>query len=559
MFVLPLCLLSTAESCRSSHTNCYSLERDILGSIDPSVHPCDDFYRHVCSGWDKRGHQGSPQSKYYSDTKRLFIQKMLSRSVPTRSTSALDKASVLLLRCLGRSTEGISELRDFLQQLQLPWPFRSAATRQELLRTLARASLQMGTVLLWAFYVGRHPTLPMENTIYMTLDSRFSQWTRDVQDLLAQKRASDYLRRCAEMVGGTGQSYSAMIEDVLEAHDNLSEQVRKWYDQTSAPRFYSLRDPELRRAVNDQLPDDSQLWPGDMIVSMQPRLYEEINATHFSRDAMRERFKHLLGAYAVWLMAPYTASDLSDRLTEETPPGVRSDYRNVRCLEVIEHIAPLAVFKGSFDALVQPSGSWELLRLTRKAVVAVAATYGRNTSSAARSATQYLALNSFNMTVPWPTLDEIYAYLPNDSRWAGRSFYALMREASSTSVGSFKASLRRPRRRMLHMSGLAKDPVYRVLFAREVPIDQYLLRAPFTEPHHPVALFAAVVGNRMAKVLMAPLGVVLFYDQHFKETYCNLGLSVVPGFRRAFGCGPQHRLYQNFTWRPIQDETILVP
>ncbi|KAH7944716.1 hypothetical protein HPB51_028569 [Rhipicephalus microplus] len=187
--------------------------------------------------------------------------------------------------------ENTTTFTTFLNELGLPWPSKSSTTRFQLLDTLVRASLQLGMPMFWAFYVGRHPSRPSENTIYMTLELSFSQWIRDIEALAADGKEGHYLRRCAEIVGRTGQLYSLKIQQVLQTHAEIVELVLRFWGTGSVPQYHNMSDPDLRRAVNGYLPDDSQLWPIDEIVNMQPEFFSRLDATHLCKTGYQERFK----------------------------------------------------------------------------------------------------------------------------------------------------------------------------------------------------------------------------------------------------------------------------
>ncbi|XP_049513975.1 uncharacterized protein LOC125941086 [Dermacentor silvarum] len=98
---------------------CFSLEQDLLVSIDHSVHPCDDFYRlrawlmnvpyfqpsGMCAAAGNPCASVATTSrcfKYRRYADRQVISTLLGRSIPRGSKSALDKAAVFLLNCLGQ-------------------------------------------------------------------------------------------------------------------------------------------------------------------------------------------------------------------------------------------------------------------------------------------------------------------------------------------------------------------------------------------------------------------------------------------------------------------------
>ncbi|KAH9377912.1 hypothetical protein HPB48_000878 [Haemaphysalis longicornis] len=117
-------------------------------------------------------------------------------------------------------------LREFLLEVGLSWPVKGRSTRQQLLESLVTLSLDFGMPALWNIVAGRHLLVPTQNTLYMSLDSRFHEWSADVQLLGRKGNLLKYLRRCAEVVGGKGESYSGMITDVLTTHVQLAKIVK---------------------------------------------------------------------------------------------------------------------------------------------------------------------------------------------------------------------------------------------------------------------------------------------------------------------------------------------
>ncbi|XP_075547474.1 neprilysin-1-like [Dermacentor variabilis] len=221
--VAPGALLLRTRPCRNL-SGCYSLQRDLLASIDNRVPPCDDFYWHVCGGWDRqyattRGQTASWYEEVFMD---VFLWKIMQRIVPKTPVKTLDKAASMLLHCVKDSgNHGGEALRHFLQEVGLSWPHRSPATREQLLDSLVVLSLDIGMPTLLKFVVGRHLSRPTENSLYMSLDRRYELWSQDIDRLHGRGALSRFLRRGAEVIGGLGGSYSTMIEDVLTTHEDL--------------------------------------------------------------------------------------------------------------------------------------------------------------------------------------------------------------------------------------------------------------------------------------------------------------------------------------------------
>lgn len=147
--------------------------------------------------------------------------KLLPRKIPPHPRKSEDKAS-FLLRCLSSpsrsGTGGHLDLVSYLNKLRLPLP-HGPTSRQELLDILLRASLDFGLPAIWAFYVGRHPPVKAsENTLYLDLPVRVRASFGTLDALQERDSVHRYFRRCAEIIGGTEQTYSSMIVEIIDVY-----------------------------------------------------------------------------------------------------------------------------------------------------------------------------------------------------------------------------------------------------------------------------------------------------------------------------------------------------
>ncbi|KAL1475980.1 hypothetical protein MTO96_036878 [Rhipicephalus appendiculatus] len=499
---------------------------------------------------------------------------------------AQDKASALLLKCLSRrGRESLGTLRNILRELGLPWPQKTPASRRDVLDTLVKSSLHFGIHVFWAFFVGRHPSRPNENVIYTTLDERAIEWISTFERLIQLRQHHAYLWRCAEIVGGTGHSYSRMIDAVTAAHSLIAQQVHLNWNPVGRPEFQEVRDPELRRALNGHLADDSQLWPGDKIVNLQPELFDEFNATHFSEANLPENFKLFLGAYVVWLFSPYASSYLTKGMLEDMGLASRHQrYQHHKCTQALRDIVPLVQWKtehGDHDSRLY---TWKLLDLTTLSVRRLEKVYGDAFGAYFSEVVSRVGVNAWNMTLTWELLDSVYSYVPFDG-----------------AAGFLDLYIR---------------TLYRLLVAREAVVPNHLRTPPLFDLRHPLAVLVALVATVICKELVVLGRFILYFDENFmhdpthpiyhqlasllwdlhtyaltlesnhlvrrytrreyrellaasfgghianaittlpeaqswmaeEKAICNVALPTVAAFRRAFKCEPYHRLMTNFTW-----------
>ncbi|XP_075547430.1 uncharacterized protein LOC142581869 [Dermacentor variabilis] len=366
-----------------------------------------------------------------------------------------------------------------------------------------------------AFYIGRHPSQATANAIYMTLEPRIREWISDIDALAERSKEDDYLRRCAEIVGREGQSYSIMIQEVLQTHSEVVDLVRSFWGSHALPRFYNLSDPDLRRAINGHLPDDSQLWPEDEIVVLQPDLISKLDAEHWSPSGFQESFKLFLGAYVVWALSPLVSRHVSTRVLLDV--GGRDGEANQRlskCIQTLEMVMPLVMWQLHRDAQRNLWPTWTIARLSARSVASFFHSYSDVPQAFVSAILSKIGANSFNMTNTWETLDNAMAYLSDDT---DAPFFDLYRTAARATVTFFKQSLRQPKHNIHHIPGLASAQVYRLIVTREVSIPHFLTSSPLYQPWYPAAVISALAGTLASAQIAALLRIAIYYDSRFQR------------------------------------------
>ncbi|CAN7989938.1 unnamed protein product [Ixodes pacificus] len=514
----PVAIFRRLGACRQSSL-CTSLERDLLASLNAEVHPCDDFYEHVCGGWDRSQapKHTNPLVKYEASFENRVVRTLLNRKIPPYPRRSEDKASFLLLRCLRNPSRSdtAGQLASYLGALRLPWPHKTRTSRQQLLDILLQASLDFGLPAIWAFYVGRHPLNPSENTLYLELPASVGEFFRTLDALQKQGSVRRYFRRCAEILGGTGQSYSSMIDDVVEVHKKFLRLEARHYNPLRQPSYMNLSDAELRRAINGHLPDNSQLWPTDEIVNLQPKLFKAFNETFLQTAADREDLKLYVGAFVVWDLSPLAYRHLTvHMLADMKNSEIEEEYVTRRCIAALQTVMPLVPWKVESDLVKDKSAVFRELALVQRAIERHSVRYGKEVVSVLKKSAKQIMVNAFNSSATSALLDKMYEFL--DITQSG-SFFVIFLKASSNITAYFKDSLLTPQHNIVHLQGVSVIRLYRMLVLRESVVKSYLMAPPVTLPDHPVQVQAAVTGTELALDILQALEYSFLYDANFKE------------------------------------------
>ncbi|KAH6922764.1 hypothetical protein HPB50_018897 [Hyalomma asiaticum] len=315
-------------------------------------------------------------------------------------------------------------------------------------------------------------------------DERTIQWITAFDRLKSVGKHRAYLRRSAEIVG------------------------------VGVPEFLDLGDAELRRALNGYLADDSQLWPGDDIVNLQPELFYELNATHFSSGNLTENFKLFLGAYVVYLLSPYASTYLTRHMLEDMDlASFEQIFQQHRCVQALEDTMPLVQWQSEQALHDYRLHTWKILHLTTLAVVQLETLYGDAFRTYFSKAMSRVSVNAWNMTLTWDVLDSVYSYVPFDR---GAVFLDLYIKISARSISILKKSLRHTTLTVLHSPGFATLRLYRMLVAREVIVPNFLRMPPLFDLRHPLPVLVALVATVICRELIFLTRFILFYDEHFK-------------------------------------------
>ncbi|XP_065301433.1 uncharacterized protein [Dermacentor albipictus] len=496
---------------RCEGVRCLSLEAGLRRALNTAASPCHDFYQHVCGRWTQTEDVfEGPLQKYDSYQDAEFLREAIfledkDRFSHIKHSGVRYKMTKLLVKCRSQ----------ILEKLRLPWPAMTPSTELEMLDILVGASFKYSLPLLWAFAVGRHPRKNRQNAVYVQLDGTTSIWFRHVRAMRTNKTIFNFLRRCAENIGGKGQSYDRMIRHLLRTHTEI-ERALKYHFEINQPEFMNFSDVSLRLAVNRHLPDESQQWPNDEMVCMQRAVFIGFRQRHLADASKAAAFKSYAGAYLVWYLAPYTSPYLTHSLMTELRSHEQEwDFVRRRCSSLVQNSLTLAFWKARQDKVhrLEKAVAFETYASLRNLLRSFLARYDVAVAEHMHDFVETLSLNVYNMSLGWDVLERIYRTMPAVNGMFMNMYTAL--EAYKSAL--LLRSIRRPNSSYVYVPQLFEVRPYRLLAAREiyVPITNQLW--PLFDVRYPLPVLMASFGWQAARGLVEMIYYTYFVDDNFKK------------------------------------------
>lgn len=518
--VVPVFVYLTKSKCQDNE--CLSLEHDVLRSLNHDVHPCKNFHDHVCGSWLKSGYHEfvSPLHKYEGFISKRLHKALLQGKIRATHQTSKDKVAIMLAKC-GRDVAPEAGLRKFFRMLKLPWPSKSSASRLDILDLLVGLSLEYAVPAMWDFTVGRHPNRPRENILYLSLDPEVLHWMTHLKKLGQKKNAHRYFRRCAEIMGGTGQSYDHIIRDILTIHAGMRADVENYYGVFN-PEYMNLSDAVLRIAVNRHLPDESQLWPRDRFLVLQEGLFRHFNERFLKDDSIRAKLKLYIGAYLVWYLSPFTSRYLMEFLMSDIgQAGSTQMYTRTRCIDAVTKQMPLVVWKSNMDTVSQGTKEavFQVYGMVRRMLYLNIKKYDEMIAEQMLETMMTLSLNAYNFTIPWETIDEAYTFYPD----LKGNFFTMYLTVARANAVTFRRSMRRPQNDIVHTPGTALIEIYRLLVVREIRVPMVYVLPPLFRDDYPMEVKMAALGSHIS-YSMVHLFLLIYYRN---TNFDNLPLSAV--------------------------------
>lgn len=500
---VPVYLAKFHRDCRDFR--CVNVTQEIQGGMQTSANPCTSFYDFVCSNWASSNPSfASPSAKYSSRIADVLLEDLIRE----KREGARQKAAELLVRCL-RPQPDIAALREFLHKHKLTWPFHSPSSTKEIFDIITGISLDDGIPILVPFTVGRDLENRSLASIYAILDSEFMVWVSHIQQLKQKRRVFRFLRRCAEIVGVFGASYNKMIVDVLTVHDAILNATVNTNDYESFQTYnIDVQVIAYRTAINKNVPDRWQLWPGDHIRGIAPRTVYDLmylfNGTYAS-----DKVKQYIGAYVVWYLIPFTSPDLTESLLSEM--GRRqyfSSYMKDRCFSLLSSTMPMVVWKMVDDHIPsqQRDVALGVLGSVKKLMIQALRSMHTGGYTLIEPGLSRLSLHPFQQTYKWDAIDDAYSYLPR----VQMRFFASFLQVCRTSMARMKRS--KLIRKADDFPAVDIIPLYRLLIFNQVLLQPYYFFPPFLLPHTPPERLLSTLGVRTAfQATLLSLAVLVRY------------------------------------------------
>ncbi|KAK8767977.1 hypothetical protein V5799_005242 [Amblyomma americanum] len=232
----------TAKLCMSSA--CERHRKMLADCLNESVHPCHDFYGHVCSRWD-----GTGNAPLKDDVHQQFVTKVAMRAlhltVPAKGQTAIEKAAGLCQSCarvFSANANHVDETRRLLDIFGIHWPHLNNESR--VLPIFFSMSTGWGWASVLQFTSARYGHVSVKPSSFFELllrQRKLMLETNSEQNLY--RRYFDAMVTTFQREGTVTPSYDQLMELEERIVPSLTDTLR-------SPDFSSMENIALETVVS---------------------------------------------------------------------------------------------------------------------------------------------------------------------------------------------------------------------------------------------------------------------------------------------------------------------
>ncbi|KAL3246157.1 hypothetical protein MRX96_057893 [Rhipicephalus microplus] len=326
---------------------CFDFTRELAGSVDYRVDPCENFYDHVCGFWNFTHGASRNQFELLSSRTRLLLFEELEKSPASFSFTSASRVTAAYQRCLavtGEKQDHTRTLHELFAEFNLEWPtLRPPRKEFDFLDFLVGLGLRYDI----------HPLVKFTMVPFLLTDEGYSLMVTDTDQQMWRTTTTDMHPDCLRAYG-VPLDPKPVIERMLRVRNELSAlEVIARAQHPYSPRYYEISQlPALTRgrinesawldAFNKYLMPDMQVGPEDLLlVSSQGPFYLLWGVLSRYEKSMADVL--LVLGWKVIMDEAYafsaTLSECSKRISLQDSPVVSADI----CVNSLLQLAPAAL------------------------------------------------------------------------------------------------------------------------------------------------------------------------------------------------------------------------
>ncbi|KAH9380544.1 hypothetical protein HPB48_008705 [Haemaphysalis longicornis] len=209
---------------------CLEQVKELRAAMDPSVKPCDNFYKFVCGSWKPLWGERSMIERMYAKSFSIAAAELEKEEGTVVPTVHQFYKSCTRNRSYDEAAAEIEDFKKFKQDLGLMWPEIRRPAGRDFLRILITMAVQWNinilfTVRAWRAFRGRGQTLFMRRGALepMWRDDGFAELVMVHCELLNASGCTDVVRKLARTVR---HIHNAVVNITLDTTTEVAIPVR---------------------------------------------------------------------------------------------------------------------------------------------------------------------------------------------------------------------------------------------------------------------------------------------------------------------------------------------